>query len=190
MLKKKRIHIDQDMLLRLKSGDQGAFKFIFNKYYNRIYTFALNTLYDKTFAEDIAQSVFLTLWEHRHEINEEKNIVSFLYTITKNYVYRQTERLLLKLKYEEYIKDNQEIAIIAIEDDVNKGFIEDILSKLIEELPPARRKIFLLSRKQYLTNREIAKRLSISEKTVETQIRRSLLFLKEKMQYYLTLLLL
>lgn len=175
-------------MLRLKSGDPKAFESIFNKYYNQIYTFALNTLYDKTFAEDTAQSAFLTLWEHRHEIDEEKNIASFLYTIAKNKVYRQTERLLLKLKHEEYVKETRSTSF-DIEDDVNSSFLENILSELIGELPPARREIFVMSRKQHFTNREIARKLSISEKTVETQIRRSLLFLKEKMQYYLTILL-
>ncbi|MDO5665547.1 MAG: RNA polymerase sigma-70 factor [Bacteroidia bacterium] len=185
----KEIHIDRNMLLRLKSGNQDAFEFIFNKYYNSIYTFVLNTLYDKLFAEDIAQSVFVILWEQRHTINEEKNIANFLYTIAKNSVYRQTERLLLKLKYEEHEKESP-ITRIDIEEDVNSRFLEDILSELIEKLPPARKEIFILSRKKHFTNREIAQQLSISEKTVETQLRRSLIFLKEKMQYYLTLFLL
>lgn len=72
-----------------------------------------------------------------------------------------------------------------IEEDVNSRFLENILSELIEKLPSDRRRIFLLSRKDHLSNKEIASRLHISEKTVETQIRRSLIFLKEKMKYYL-----
>ncbi len=75
-----------------------------------------------------------------------------------------------------------------IEEDVNDRFLENILSELIEKLPSDRRRIFLLSRKDNLSNKEIASRLHISEKTVETQIRRSLIFLREKLKYYLNLL--
>ena len=182
----KEIHIDQQILLRLKSGDRKAFELIFNKYYNLIYSFSLNTLYDKIFAEDVAQVVFLTLWEKRENIDEQKNIVNFLYTIAKHNVYRQTERLLLKWKHEERVKETQPTSI-DMEEDLNGKFLEDVLSEIMKELPEARRRIFIMSRKQHLNNREIAKKLSISEKTVETQIRRSLIFVKERMKQYLSL---
>ena len=57
----------------------------------------------------------------------------------------------------------------------------DYILQLIEELPPARKMIFSLSRFEHLSNKEIATRFSISEKTVETQIYRSLQFLREKL---------
>lgn len=179
--------MEQKVLLSLKKSDQKSFEYIFNKYYNQIYTFAANTLFDKIFAEDVAQSVFLTLWERRNEIDETKNIANYLYTLAKHNVYRQTERLLLKYQHEEFIITNQEKSF-NIEEEINSRYLENILSELINKLPPSRREIFILSRKQHLTNREIASQLSISEKTVETQIRRTLLFLKEKMQYYLSIL--
>lgn len=122
-------------------------------------------------------------------INPEASIIPLLYTIARNHVYRQTEQLLLKYKYEQYqqetIQENTDI-----EEDVNSRFLENILSDFIEKLPSERRKIFLLSRKENLSNKEIASRLDISEKTVETQIRRSLIFLREKMKYYINTILL
>ena len=176
------------ILLLLREGDVMAFEYIFHHYYNQIYTFVLNTLFDKTFAEDITQSVFISIWEKRETIDTETNIAPFLYTIARNQVYRQTEQLLLKYKYEQYqqqkVQENTDI-----EADINSRFLENILSELIEKLPSDRRRIFLLSRKENLSNKEIASRLQISEKTVETQIRRSLIFLREKMKYYLNSLL-
>ncbi len=176
------------ILRLLREGDEKAFEYIFHHYYNQIYTFVLNTLFDKTFAEDITQSVFISIWEKRETIDTETNIAPFLYTIARNQVYRQTEQLLLKYKYEQYqqqkVQENTDI-----EADINSRFLENILSELIEKLPSDRRRIFLLSRKENLSNKEIASRLQISEKTVETQIRRSLIFLREKMKYYLNSLL-
>jgi len=121
-------------------------------------------------------------------IDPEANIASLLYTIARNHVYRQTEQLLLKHKYEQSQKENLEEST-DIEEVVNNHFLEDILSEFIEKLPSERRRIFLLSRKENLSNKEIASQLNISEKTVETQIRRSLVFLREKMKYYLNIVL-
>lgn len=187
-LKNRPVHINYRILRLLREGDEKAFEYVFHHYYNQIYTFVLNTLFDKTFAEDITQSVFISLWEKRKTIDTETNIVPFLYTIARNHVYRQTEQLLLKYKYEQYQQEKVDESP-DIEADVNSRFLENILWELIGKLPSDRRRIFLLSRKENLSNKEIASRLHISEKTVETQIRRSLIFLREKMKDYLSALL-
>jgi RNA polymerase sigma-70 factor (ECF subfamily) len=188
-LKGKTIHIHSNILRLLRQGDEKAFEYLFHHYYNQIYTFVLNTLFDKTFAEDITQSVFVSLWEKREMIDPEAKIAPLLYTIARNHVYRQTEQLLLKYKYEQSQQENMQESN-DIEEDLNNRFLENILSEFIEKLPSERRRIFLLSRKENLSNKEIASRLNISEKTVETQIRRSLIFLREKMKYYLNIVLL
>lgn len=173
------------ILERLKNGDQKAFEYIFNKYYNHIYNFVLNTLFDKIFAEDITQATLLVLWEQREKIDTEKNIAHYLFTIAKNKVFRQTERLILKSKYAEFVKSKQiDISdFIFIEEKVNNEILKKIIYDLVEELPSSRKEIFLLSHKENLSNKSIAERLSISEKTVETQIRRSILFLKSKLSH-------
>ncbi len=185
-MKCKTIHINSRILRLLQEGDENAFEQIFHFYYNQVYTFVLNTLYNTTFAEDITQTVFITLWEKRDTIDPETNIEPLLYTIARNHVYRQTEQLLRRFKYEQTQKENIP-AEYSAEEDVNNLFLEKILSELIEKLPSERRKVFLLSRKEHLSNKNIADRLHISEKTVETQIRRSLIFLKDKMKQYLNL---
>jgi RNA polymerase sigma-70 factor (ECF subfamily) len=56
-----------------------------------------------------------------------------------------------------------------------------LLEKLINKLPPRRKEIFLLSRMDGLTYIEIAKKLDITENTVDTQIRKALDFLRQKL---------
>jgi len=97
-------NIDSKTLQRLKTGDVDAFESIFRIYNGKIYHFVMATLFDKSLAEDITQSVFLSLWEHRQEINPEKNFQAYLYTIAKNRVYRETEKRVLASGYEEHIK--------------------------------------------------------------------------------------
>lgn len=58
-------------------------------------------------------------------------------------------------------------------------FFESYIDSLIDKLPPARREIFLLSRKHYLSNKEIADQLQISENTVESQMTKAIFFMKQ-----------
>lgn len=178
---------EKDVLILLKKGDKKAFERIFNAYYHQVYHFALSTLYEKTFAEDITQSVFVALWQHRESIDADKKIAAYIYTIAKNQVYRQTEKILIHNRYKEYVQ-NMPVLYEDLESNLDNKFLARIIDDLIQELPPARRTIFLLSRKENLSNCEIAEKLSISTKTVETQIRRSILFLKKRLQYYLSLI--
>jgi RNA polymerase sigma-70 factor (ECF subfamily) len=168
------------MLHRLKQGDENAFEVIFRKYYAKIYHFVLNTLYDKTLAEDITQNVFLSVWEHREDIIPEKNFSTYLYTIAKNQVFRETEKRILSSRYEDYILQtrlNEED--FSTEETIDADMLEETILQLIDQLPEARKRIFLLHFKEQLSNREIAEKLSISVENVEMQVRRSLIHIRK-----------
>jgi len=177
--------IDSKMLLRLKTGDVGAFEHVFRIFNGKIYHFVQAILFDKSLAEDITQNVFLSLWEHRHEINPEKNFSAYLFTIAKNRVYRETEKRILASGYEEHAKklhpDDEDFST---EETIDANLLEETILRLISKLPEARRKIFLLHFTEDLSNKEIAKRLSISEENVEMQLRRSRDYLRKYLKDY------
>ncbi len=57
----------------------------------------------------------------------------------------------------------------------------EYLCQLIEEMPPVRRQVFLMSRQYNLTYKQIAESLGISVNTVETHIVLALRFLREQL---------
>lgn len=78
--------------------------------------------------------------------------------------------------------ENFDVSDNAIEEQQHDAdSLREYIDSLIENLPPARREIFRLSRFEQLSNKEIAKKLSISEKTVETQLYRSFQYLRSKL---------
>lgn len=180
------ISIDREMLTRLKDGSKESFELLFRKYNPKIYNFAYSILFDKSLAEDITQSCFLKIWELRSSIDPDKSFQAYLYTITRNLVYKETER---KLKVRQ-VAITEEMNIPStnaeITEHIDAEFFKAHIYKMIEQLPPARKQIFILSRKHGLSYKDIAKRLSISEKTVETQITRALSHLRKNMKEYLT----
>ena len=97
-------------------------------------------------------------------------------------VYRQTEKKLLASRYAEYVQKFQSVDEMSTEEAIDYQFLEKLITELIDQLPPSRREIFLLSRRNGMSNKEIAQKLSISEKTVENQITHSIHFLKKRLK--------
>lgn len=130
---------------------------------------------------DITQNVFLKIWEKRHEINPEQNFNAYLFTIARNMVYKETEQKLLAEQSLRQLQEEEDVLDMSTIQTLDYHFTEELCRSLVEELPPARREIFKLSRFERLSNKEIALRLSISERTVETQLYRATRFLKRKL---------
>lgn len=179
------IYNDRLLLEQIKEGNKKAFEIIYLKYSARLYNFIASILYDRTMAEDITQTCFLKIWEKRQNIDVEKSFSSYLFTIARNDVYKESERLVQASKYFEKISSNTSDLDEDTINKINALFLEAHIDELIEKLPPARREIFILNRRHHLTNKEISEKLNISEKTVEVQLYRSLRFIKEQLKHYL-----
>ncbi len=171
----------KNILLRLSNDDEKAFEFIYWKYNAHVYNFANSLLYSPKIAQDITQNVFLKIWEKRHEINPEQNFNAYLFTIARNMVYKETEQKLLAEQSLRQLQEEEDVLDMSTIQTLDYHFTEELCRSLVEELPPARREIFKLSRFERLSNKEIALRLSISERTVETQLYRATRFLKRKL---------
>jgi RNA polymerase sigma-70 factor (ECF subfamily) len=167
-------------LQRLKQGDQKAFEVVYRKYGGRVYHFFLSLLHDKFAAEDLTQNVFLKIWERRAGIDPGGHFEAYLFTIARHIMARESEKRL----QEECLKESlqtREDADTSMEQLVEAESLQAYIATLIEHFPPARKRVFLLSRVHHLTNREIAQKLSVSEKTVETHLYRALRFLKSRL---------
>ncbi len=166
---------DIDLLLRLRKGDELAFERIFKKYYAQMVLFALNYLHDKDRCESIVQDVFVKFWEKRFVL-DISSLRGYLVVAVRNRCHNELKRQGVIRNYEK-----------SVETDVGewpqyqgKENIERI-NKIIEELPPRRKKIFKMSRLEGLKYKEIAEKLAISPKTVEVQMGKALKYLREKL---------
>ncbi|MDR1505071.1 MAG: sigma-70 family RNA polymerase sigma factor [Prevotella sp.] len=180
-------NMDTKLLYALKQGNKSAFETVFRKYNAKIYHFVENTLYNKTLAEDVTQNVFLAVWEHRQEIVPERNFSAYLYVIAKNMIFRETEKMVLSYRYENEIHINQNEKDYSTEEAIDADILEETILRLANRLPQARKKIFCLRFIEDLSNKEIAVRLSISEKNVGMQIRRSLDYIRKHLKEYILL---
>lgn len=173
--------VDEHILELVKKGNTKAFETLFFLYKNKVYNFVCGTTYDKHVSEDITQNVFLAVWEHRETIETDKNFDAFIFRIARNMVYRHTEKKILAYRFSQKFTIENTGIIQSAEEDIDSKLLLDTLMVFVDKLPEKSKEIFLLSKIEGLSNKEIALRLELSPKTVENQIYRSVLFLKKNL---------
>lgn len=173
--------LERDTLLKLRKGSSKAFEDLFHQYSGRLYNFILKFSFGNTYlAEEIVQRTFIKIWETHTSVNPDKSFISYLCTIAKNMLVNEYEHQTVEYVYKSYILNHNSSYDNSTEKEVNKNFLEEYIDNLIEKLPPARKQVFILSRKKMLSNKEIAEQLQISESTVETQLSKAISFMKER----------
>ena len=168
-----------ELVKRLKASDQDAFKTVFDLWQEAIFNFLIFKTRDQARAEDLLQEAFLRLWNSRARLNENQSLKNYLYTIADNLV-------LNEIRHDKVVaRHKAETKAPIFTNTVNPEFIleekewKDQLEGAIASLPEKPRIVFLMSRLEDLSYQEIADRLSISIKTVETHMVKALKHLRE-----------
>lgn len=177
---------EKEKLQLLSQGSNEAFEHMYYLYSGKLYNFIMKlTQGNRHVAEELVQRTFIRIWEQHVKIDPEKSFLSFLCTIAKNLLLNDYEHETVRFVYTEYIKNNTYLQYDNVtEKDIDRKLLEDLIDQLTEELPPRRKEIFILSRKYGYSNKSIALQLHLSESTIETQLAKSLAFMKDKLKYY------
>lgn len=158
-------------IIQLNNDSKHAFVELYDKYAGKIYNYVRSMLRDKSLAEDITQFCFMKVWERRRSIQPERNFAAYLYVIARNAVFKETQNNLTALKFLQCSR-----TVIGDEftsQDVDLSILQTEIDRVVETLPEARRRIYIMSVKMHLTNEEIARQLELSPKTVQNQLERA-----------------
>lgn len=175
--------MEKQLIRDLKKDNGKAYEKLFNIYHKKIYYFALGYLKHKEKAECIVQTVFLKLWEIRHQLDEEQSLNNLLYKIAKNNILNHIRHNNYYKEYCVWLKEKEGKQTIdnSTNENINLNDVKCFFKKEIEKMPPKRKSIFLMSREEHFTNDDIAKTLNISKRTVDNQIYRAIKQLKQSM---------
>lgn len=180
-------HYTNDQLVGLlREGDEIALSEIFDRYSKLLYSHVYNKLRREADARDVVQEVFIKLWERRSKL-EEGNLVGYLFTLTRNRVLNVVSHNQVVNDYQLFVQRYGRNFDPGVEDVVLGRELSALIEAEIAALPPRMREVFLLSRKEFLSNKEIAHKLGLSEHTVADQIKKSLRFLRLRIGLLLVL---
>lgn len=176
---------EPDLLKRLISGDEQAFTLIYKIYWPVLYSHALRMLHDEEEAKDVVQELFLNFHGKSARLSIHTRLSAYLYISLRNRILNLIRQQQVKFDYLGNLAHFTEHTDNPILDQIHEKELQKNINAEIDRLPPKMRRIFELSRKEYLTHKQIALRLEISDQTVKTQINNALKSLRLKIDTFI-----
>ncbi len=178
-----------ELLSLMGKGDSCAFHYIFLRYNKLLYTKAYSKLRDKEEAKDVVQDIFANLWQKRNDIYlRNGQLAPYLYVAVRNRILDIISKKKTGVDYiaslQSYLEQFENLADAA----VRENMLTALINKEISLLPNKMQKIFLMSRYDHLSHKEIAERLNIADSTVTDQIKKALKILRARLGHLLFLL--
>lgn len=157
----------------VRSADDRAFKEIYDRYNKLLYLFAYNKLRNKEEAKDVVQDVFAWVLNNRTRFAINSSVSSFLYKSVLNKIFDIFRHQSVIRKYIE--QGDHYIDIDSTETDylIREKDIAQMIRQEIDAMPQKMKEVYLLRFEQYLSAKEIAEQLNISENTVNTHLKRA-----------------
>lgn len=170
------------------------FNQLFLTYYLQFVRFATYYVRDSQIAEDLTADSFTYYWENRHKLPSDTNVPAYILTSIKNKCLSYLHHLEIQEKVmSQLLTDSQwEIStrIARLEvcepNDIFTEEIKDIVEKTLNKMPEITRNIFILSRFNNKSHKEIAEQFGISIKSVEAHITKSIKALKINLKDYIS----
>lgn len=185
-LDKTTLHLESNEKHSIQSLDKANFEMLFRMHFSGLCFFAQKYVKDFEFAREIVQEAFLNLWEKRETIDMNRPVKSYLSMMIHN---KCTNHLRDTRKFDSTILNIENLLDSSEYEDTDQLVEEELKAKIdaaIMELPEKCRVIFQMNRYENLKYQEIADKLNISVKTVETQMSKALQHMRIRLAEYIS----
>lgn len=148
----------------------------FHTHYRPLCLHALHYLNDPAEAEDVVQETFAALWEKRDSLSELKSVKAYLFTSVRNNCLTRIRDAKPTRPFHEDIPDES----LSLEEQQERAEMESRIWRMIDNLSPRRREIFLMAKREGMRYKEIAEKTGLTVKTVENHVMRAVWSLRSK----------
>jgi len=172
--------VERALVDRIRAGDMDAFETLYRSYWQRLYAFAFRYVRSKPDAEDVTQEVFLRIWRGRADWLPAGAVSNYLYLAVRNAARDRLARAAVARRgwwRLEQAETTQEFQC-----DLESRELAAAVERALAALPPKRAALCRLRLIDGLSYAEIADRLGIGTKTVETQLARGLKTVREQIR--------
>ena len=165
---------DEQLLQMLHGNDEEAFAEIYDRYWEKMALYSLKVIRSSEDASDIVQEVFVSIWKRRHELVINGPLLPYLLKSVRNLSIRYIEKNLRKLDFLSSLSYYCEHLDLSSVNELETKELENKLAGVVASLPSRMQTVYLLSRHEHLSYREIAQQLGIAETTVKKQVSNAL----------------
>ena len=169
---------DIELLDLIRLGDKIAFSEIYGRYWKKVFTVATNKIGQPEEAEEIVQDIFISLWNRRESIIITTSLNAYLAVSVKYRVIKILAKRNHYLKYADHSLNEFPVISNSTEDWLEFEELKSRLELLVSHLPEKCRLVYIMSRENGMSQKQIAKEFGISEKTVEAHIGKALKVLR------------
>jgi RNA polymerase sigma-70 factor (family 1) len=178
---------DLHLLSLIRQDDHKAFEILFDRYWYRMFKYALSAMRSREEAEEIVQELFAGLWQKRHEL-AILNLSHYLFVAVRRKIIDRARSKFTQAKYWEYYKTHIPEYDSNTENAVAYNELTHELETAIGHLPEKSQMIFRLSRFEGRSVAEISRSLKLSERAIEYHITRSLEYLRLHLRKFILML--
>ena len=170
---------DEQLVERLRSGDELAFTEIYNRYWEKLLAIGFYYTHDKQAAEDVVHEVMISLWTRRTDLAIQ-SLQAYLGTAVKFAIFKAIARD--RRRRDLLAGESQDIHPPDIGSKLDAIFLQEYLRGAVEELPEKTRLVFTYSRNEELSVKEIAQKMELSPKAVEYHMTKALRSLRDTLK--------
>jgi len=179
---------DEKLLDLMKKGDSASFNILFDRYWEKLYSTVFSVCSDREVCSEVVHDIFLNLWIKREKLQIE-SFRAYIHASARYHVYRHVKNARRQsLEYREDLEFSSRVSMNDGELNIHYQDLEKSVERELQELPRRCQEIFTLSRREQLSNDEIATRLDISKRSVENQLTHALRHLRLSIRHFLVIL--
>lgn len=173
------------LIQKIKKHDsQSAFRELYNLYYNRLFRIAYYYLKKDEWAQELVLDIFLNLWQQREKLEEVKQWDNYCFVLVKNASLNYLEKEQRKTSVPINELPEKGSSDSSPEQELLNEELFNLYEQALQELPEKCREIYLAVKEDKQTYAQVAETYQISNKTVDAQVQKATLRLKEKIKNY------
>lgn len=179
---------DPEIVQAIRQGQESAFEQMFRTYYEPLCRYANTLLKDSDEAEEVTQSLFLSIWEKRSGLEITLSLKAYLYRAVHNHCLNRIKHYGVRETHRAYTLHFQDDSHDSVTEAIYGSELEKRIERAVSKLPQQCQVVFRMSRFEELKYQEIADELGLSIKTIENQIGKALKIMRQELADYLPIL--
>lgn len=173
---------EKELFLRVAEGDEIAFAELLKKIIPNLQAIIFKIAKDDDAVREILQEAFIRIWIHREKLPQLENPLAWLKRVALNETFTWLNKNAFRARIFAELHEGLDISIDNPVDNISLHETQKILNRAIDLLPPQRKRIYLLSRKEGMRPGEIARELELSDGYVKNALSLALGSLREKLK--------